>query len=188
MAGNSKLMNAPGVPSEDSAANNNIADVIGNKTDSSFSDSVTPSIIGHLRAGYYHVHDSAKVYPVGADPVTVTDKNDVGVTPWGHGTIVEIIPADTITVKFDIHWVLISDISAPDDYELKLYKGAAASEELIATIAFARSSNFSQEGSQPIQVAPIPANTRISASLASGDSDGASCKIKLYYHTYPDVT
>jgi len=162
--------------------------VVGELTDKSFSDSATnPTVIGHLRAGYYHVHDSAKVYPVGADPITVTTSNAGGGSAWAHGTKVEIIPANTITTKFDIHWVLISAISATDDYELKLWKGASG-ETLIATIAFVRNSNFSQEGNMPIQVSPIAANTRIMASIACGDSDGATCNIKLYYHTYPDIT
>lgn len=40
--------------------------VIGTKEDKSFSNGVTnPTVIGHLKAGYYHIHDSAKVWPSG---------------------------------------------------------------------------------------------------------------------------
>jgi hypothetical protein len=166
-----------------------INEVVGNLTDKSFSDSsTTPTVIGHLKANYYHVHDSAKVYPTGADPITVTTSNAGGGHEWEHGTKVQIIPANTITTKFDIHWVLISAISATDDYELKLWKGAEGVETLVATIAFVRNSNFSQEGNMPIQVSPIAANTRIAASIACGDSDGATAAVKLYYHAYPDIT
>jgi len=179
------------LPVIDSTDNESMSDVIGNKRDTSLSDlNAYPSVMGHLRAGYYHSHAPAKVYPTGdathgASPVTITSGN---AEAWIHGTITEVVPANTITVPFDIHWCLISEISATDDYELCLYKGAAASEELIGTIAFARSAVMSQEGDIPIQILPQAANTRISASLACGDGDGASCEIKLYYHEYPDIT
>lgn len=179
------------VPTANTEDNALTRDVIGNKQDKSFGDYVShPSVIGHLKAGYYHVHDSAKLYPTGdathgADPITLTSGSGEA---WLHGAKAQIIAADAIATAFDIHWVLISEISAVDDYELRLYAGAAESETLIATIGFARSSNFSQEGSQPIQIPPQPAGTRISASLACGDGDGATCKVKLYSHSYPDIT
>lgn len=48
---------------DDSSDNNTINDVIGSKNDKSFSNanpsSSDPSVIDHLKAGYYHVHDSA---------------------------------------------------------------------------------------------------------------------------------
>jgi len=177
------------VQQADSTANSTISDVIGNKSDKSFSNgNATPSLAGHLRAAYYHVHSPAVAYPRAAAPKTVTDKDDGGSTPWGFGTIVEIIPAATITTKFDIHHVIISEISEIDDYELRLYKGPALSEEEIGAIAFSRSTNFAEEGSHPIQVEPQAANTRISAALASADADGAACNIKFYVHTYPDIT
>lgn len=169
---------------------NEIDTVLGELTDKSFSGGQTtnPTVIGHLRASYYHVHDPAKVYPEGADPVTVTSSSG---DPWEHGTPVEVIPAGAITTKFDIHWVLISAISAVDDYELKLWagtdSGGDSDDEELATISFVRNDNFSQEGDMPIQIRPQPAGTRISASLACGDGDGATCNIKLYYHAYPDI-
>lgn len=167
--------------------------VIGCKEDKSFSGGVTnPTVIGHLKAGYYHVHDAAKVWPTGtgadaskgADPVTIPGH---ATTAWEHGAITEVMPANTVSVKFDIHWVVVSDASDVDDYELRLYKGASGSTVEIGRIAFAR--NATQDRASvytPIQVAPIPANFRISASLAS-KATGRSCKIKLYYHTYPDI-
>ena len=172
------------VPAQNSADNELIMDVIGNKTDESFSNSSsTPSVIGHLKASYYHVHSPAKVYPTLADAVTLTT-SDAG---WTLGTIVEIIPADTIDVKFDVHWVVVGAISAVDEYELVLYHGASESEEEIGRIVFNRSSNFSQEGNLPIQIAPQSANTRISAALACKSENARTCTVKLYYHTYPDI-
>jgi len=175
------------VPEDNSTRNETMADVIGNKTDLEFSDwQMTPSIMWHLVASYYHAHGSSFVYPEWAAPITLTD-NDWW-WAWSHWTIVEIIPADTITTAFDIHWIDISNISAVDNYELKLYKWASGSEIEIWAISFSRSSNFSQEGNKRIQVPPIPANTRISASLASWDSDGSTCDMKVEWHPYPNIT
>lgn len=165
---------------------------VGNKTDVSFQGYPHPSVIGHLKAGYYHVHSPALVYPTGtgenvnkgADPVSLAGH---AATEWLHGTITEVVPTSTINVMFDIHWVIISDASEADDYELRLYKGASESEVEIGRIAFSR--NATQDRAAvytPIQVAPLPANSRISASLASKGT-GRTCKVKIYYHTYPDA-
>jgi hypothetical protein len=172
------------VPNADSTDNYSFIDVIGNKEDKSFSNANNwnPSIAGALKANYYHVHDSAKVYPTLDDPVTVT----AGVGSWVLGDFVEIVPVNAITKWFDVHWVLISGISANDDYELVLYKGASESEEEIGRISFVRNAAQSQEGNQPIQIPPQLPNTRISAKLASATGSNTA-KLKLYYHTYPDI-
>ncbi len=130
---------------------------------------------------YQHVHQPAKVYPSLADPIPLVSATGAA---WDVGTITEIIPASTITTWFDVHFINISSIDAVDDYELILYKGGAGSEEEIGRIAFSRSSTFAQEGNRPIQIAPLPPNTRVSAALACGDGDGAACNVKLYYHQY----
>jgi hypothetical protein len=132
--------------------------------------------------GYQHVHQPVKTYPEGADPVTVTSSSSAA---WTHGAKAEIIPASTINTAFDIHWSFISEVSAEDNYELKLYTGGAGSETEIASVAFSRGSSALNKDLQvPVQV-PIQApNARISASLACADGDGATCKIKLYTHEY----
>lgn len=169
----------------DSAANTSINDVVGNKSDKSFSNgSSTPSLAGHLKANYYYVHSPAKVYPTLADSITLT----ADASGWTLGAKAEVIPADTITTKFDIHWILVSEISAVDEYELVVYKGAGGAEEEIGRIAFNRSSTFSQEGDLPIQIAPQSANTRISMALACKSTNARTCNVKVYYHTYPDIT
>jgi hypothetical protein len=132
---------------------------------------------------YYHNHQPAKVYPTLADPVTVTAGS---AEAWDVGTIAEILPADTETSAFDIHYVSVSDISAVDDYELILYVGASGSEEELGRIRFSRSSNFSQEGQHRTQGQVVPANSRISAAIACGDGDGATVDVSIEYHTYPD--
>jgi len=183
------------VPTANSAANINLRDVIGNKTDKSFSNAAsTPSIIGHLIAAYYHVHDSAKVWPTGvganatkgADPITIASNNG---TAWLHGTKVEVVPAATITTWFDIHWLVIGNAAEADDYEMRIYKGALAAEVEIGRVAFSRAAIQDRATVYiPVQIPPQQPNTRISASLACSDGDGAACALKFYYHAYPDIT
>jgi len=179
------------VATQNSSNNTYIRDVIGNKTDKSFSNGgSTPSIIGHLTAAYHHIHNGAKVWPTGAgnygaSPIQLT----AGAEIWLHGAKTEIIPSvGGIGVWFDIHWVIASNSSDADDYELRVYSGAALNETELGRIAFSRNAVQDRSAAYvPIQVPPSPANTRISMSLASA-TPGRTCDIKLYYHTYPDIT
>jgi hypothetical protein len=183
------------VPAENGSDNLFLRDVVGNRNDHSFSNGMTaPTVIGHLTAGYYHIHDSAKVWPTGtgddadkgADPITLTSANG---TEWLHGAKTQIVPADQIPVWFDIHWLVIGGAASADDYEIRVYKGLAEAEIEIGRVAFSR--NAVQDRATvyiPIQIPPQHAGNRISASLACGAGNGATCNIKIYYHTYPDVT
>ena len=171
------------VPTADTTDNVYIKDVIGNKADTEITTPGTSSLYqlaGYMN--YYHVHSPAKCYPVLADPVTVTASENV----WtDYGSWVEIIPVNTITDPFDIHWVHTGEISATGNYVLELASGTAESEVVIGQIAFSRDSNQVQTSSQPIQIAPQPANTRISARLSSGNAAANTADIKVYYHEYP---
>lgn len=178
--GTRRRSNNINVPSADNTSNNTVADVIGNKNDGS-NNMGNETLYNWAVRGYQHYHQPANVYPDLADSILLTAGNTVA---WGLGSFTEIIPANAIASSFDIHWVMISDISASDEYQLNLYSGASGSEVLIASIAFFRDSIFAQEGNLPIQVPIQAANARISAKLACGDGDGATCRIKTYYHTY----
>ena len=171
------------VPLVDSSNNINNKDVLGNKTDTTIMSPGTSSLYqlaGYMN--YYHVHDSAKCYPVLADPVTVTASENA----WtDYGAWVEIIPVDTITNPFDIHWVHTGEISATGNYVLELSSGLAESEVVIGQIAFSRDSNQVQTASQPMQIPPQLANTRISARLSSGNAVTNTADVKVYYHEYP---
>jgi hypothetical protein len=169
-----------------------LQEMIGNREDKSFSNGAqNPSVLGALKAGYFHVHDKAKVYPTGvgeygADPVPLISGDT---DPWIHGGKIEVVPANTIDKWFDIHWVVLGTAPAVDDYELRVYAGAELAEEEIGRIAFSREAIQDRSTvNLPIQIPPQPANTRISMSLACGDGDGAGCSVKIYYHTYPDIT
>jgi len=259
-------------PTADSTDNNYIQDVIGNRSDKSFSNAAShPTLAGSLKAGYYHVHDRAKVWPsgygailtvelvptaggsgytlndvltvvqtgasggtvtasavadgvvteitlttggtgyiadsglattggtgtgctieiatsdyyLGKDPIQLT----AGASAWLHGAKTEIVAANAIGVWFDLHWVAVSNVSTADDYEIRVFSGAAFSEVEIGRVAFSRTA--AQDRSSvyiPVQVPPEAANSRISASLACKAADERTCEVKFYYHTYPDIT
>jgi len=169
--------------SVDGSATVTLPQVVGNKADSAIMTPGTSSlyqIAGYM--GYYHVHSPAQCYPVLADPVTVT----ASANAWtDYGAWVEIVPAGTITDPFDIHWVQTTDISANGNYVLQLGVGGAGSEVAIATIAFSRDTNQVQGSQQPVQVAPLPAGSRISARLSSSKAAANTADVKIYYHVYP---
>lgn len=170
------------VPTENGTANKTINDVLGNKNDSNLMGPGLSSL--YDLAGfmaYYHVHDSAKVYPDLADPVNV----EAAAADWTYGSWVELIPSDTITKPFDIHWVHTAELSNQGNYQLQLGAGSAGNEESIGTIAFSRDSNQVQTASQPIQIPPQSANARVSVRLANGGSSAFNCDVKVYYHEYP---
>jgi hypothetical protein len=126
-----------------------------------------------------HAHSPQKVYPPSANAIVLT----AAASAWTHGTKVEIIPAGAITKDIDLHWALISALSANGEYEVKFYKGAAASEVEICTTATTRNSVQSQEGSLPVMTSLLKGE-RISASLATNTGNADTCKVKLFYHEY----
>ena len=71
------------------------------------------------------------------------------------------------------------------NYVVKLYSGGAGSEVFWGECAFTRDTNQVRGSQVPIQGPPVPANTRISASLSSGADDGETVAIKVYTHEYP---
>ena len=165
------------VTSADSTNNISINDVIGNKSDTATGQGCNgnTSLMALNKLGFYHVHSSSVIYPRDAAPVTLTS----GAGAYNEGTKVEVIPASTITDPFDIHWIIAGEISAQDDYVVKLYTGGAGSEVFWGEAAFSRDSNQVRGSQFPVQGNVIPANTRISASLLSGTGSD-TVEIKLY--------
>ena len=128
-----------------------------------------------------HMHSTSCLYPKLAAPVELTCGDAAPYTP---GVIVEIVPASTITEPFDIHWAHVSGLSANGDYVISLYAGAVASEVEIACFPAVRTAVQSQAGSAAVMTAIIPANTRISASVASSSGDADTVNLKIQYHKY----
>ena len=151
---------------------------IGNTTDFWGKENES-TILGFGSASYQHIHNPAKVYPTLANGIIVAG----GVGAWTLGNFVEVIPANTITTDFDIHWVHVESVSATDIYELVLYSGLSENEVEIGRVRTSRESAQSGATDVPIQIAPQHANTRISAKLAS-KSGNNNMTISFYYHEY----
>jgi hypothetical protein len=181
---------ANAVPSANAATNVSTKDVVGNKSDASFSNgSSTPSVIGHLAAGYQHVHNSSRVHPRTDDDTPLAAITVTGsATALTFGSWVEVIAANAIDKLFDMHFVLLGSVSAVDDYVLQLGYGGAGSEVFWGECAFTRDTNQMRAAWVPIQGPPIVENTRIAARLASTGGGSDTADIKIYTHQYPDVT
>ena len=168
------------VPLPSSSDNITIKDVIGNKTDKSFSDlNFNPSIIGHLKASYFHAHGNSFTLPENA-PVTVAPAG----TAYVYGTPVLVgAYADT---AFDVHWVQLSGISNNGFYNIQLCN-VDGTVVYGKTSAF-RDNNFTQAGNVPIQISPQPKNTAIYARVGvSTGNTGHTIQVKLFCHPYGDL-
>jgi hypothetical protein len=162
-------------------ANRTMSDVTGNKDDANLSGPGMDSLYGIAGfMAYYHVHSPSKIYPELADPIVIT----AGAGAWNLGSLVEIIDNTVKTEAFDIHFLNLGALSASDDYELRLYSGESGLEVLWGACSFSRDTNQMRAAFVPIQGAPIPKNTRISAALASG-SGSNNVAAKIYTHEYP---
>ena len=159
----------------DELAAANIPTDIGENDDSH--DGAT--LFGRLQGILKHLHSAQKVYPTLADGVSLTTSaND-----WALGTIVEIVPVNTITSEFDIHEVLIEDVNTQDKtYELVLYYGGSDTE--CGRTRFAASSTKGGVPAVAMQTILIPANSRIRAQLAIQDGGSKTGKVSLRYHIY----
>ena len=187
------IANFFGIPTANSTDNAEMKDVIGNKQDRSFSnwqtDPPKPSIVGHLTAQYYHIHDASRVYPRTDDDtplafVTITSP----ASALTFGNWIEIAGFDSKSVMADVHFVFIGNISADDDYVLQLGIGANPAQAFWGECAFSRDTNQMRVGFAPIQGKPIPAGTKLWARLANTSAISRTVDIKVYTHQYPSVT
>lgn len=135
---------------------------------------ISSTVLDHITDE--HHHRPALVYPTLAAGVAVT-----GGAAWVLGAFVQIVPASTITERFDIHSVSVENLDTNASYELVLYQGAADVE--VGRVRFDRSAANQKTVNVPMQTPIIDANARIRAKL--GDSAGGSvATISLRYHTY----
>ena len=137
------------------------------------------TLFGRHNEQIEHIHAIQKVYPTLAAGVTLTTH----ATTWLLGTIVEIVPINTIGNEFDIHEVLVEDVNTQDKtYELVLYYGAGDTE--CGRTRFASGSIKGGVPAVAMQTIIIPANSRIRGQLAIEDGSGKTAKISLRYHEY----
>ncbi len=121
-----------------------------------------------------HSHAEQKIYPILANPITVTSS----AAGWTLGNFTEIVPVDTIDAIVHLHYAVISAISANDDYVLSLYNVTT----LIGTVAFVKSAGGEPSVAIPIQAPHVPANTQIQAKLACKSTNARTVDIKIVYH------
>lgn len=169
------------VPAGDSVDNDLMRDAVGNKEDRSFSGYVAhPSILGHLKAAYYHVHGHS---------FTIPDNAPISVAP-GNGAYVYGAPVQIgayATTVFDVHWLQISDIDNNGYYNVQLCNSDGS--VIYGKTSCFRTNNFTQEGNVPIQVSPVAKGTTIYARVGVSTGNIAhTIKIKLFCHPYNDLT
>lgn len=139
------------------------------------------SVIAYLQTQYYHVHGATFLYPNKSNPITLTSAAPV----WGTGgAITEVIPANTITKDFDLHYLVISNISADLFGVVDIYVGSAGNEIFLASCAVTRTANFSRENYLPIQVQQIIANSRISCKFSDSTALSRTVGVKFAGHVY----
>lgn len=139
------------------------------------------SLMAYAATGYYHVHGASFVLPKYAAPVTLTSAEAAWATT---GNLIEVIPANTITKNFDLHWASISEISIALDGIIDIYAGPADAPVLIGCVDVVRTTNFSRENAVPVQIPQQPANTRISCKFSDSTSSARTVRIKFYGHVY----
>lgn len=127
-----------------------------------------------------HIHSPQKVYPTLANGVQLTGAAGA----WTLGAIAEVVPANTITSPFDIHWLNVESASVADTFEVVIYQGPGASETEISRVRFTKSAAIDLQAGIPIQTAILVPNARISAACASASGGGDTITISLLYHTY----
>lgn len=140
------------------------------------------SILAHLNTNYYHVHGEAITYPDHADGVELT----AGTGAWDEtGVITEVIPEDQLTeAAYDLHFIDIYEISANGEIQIDVYSGNSGEEVLVCSPITQRTSNFSREGPQRIQIPQQPSGTRISCKLLDSTVGALTCKVKFSGHYY----
>ena len=162
------------LPTADSADNNNVSDVIGNKLDTHSGD----SILGFIKKLEDHIHSASKVYPTLATGVTING----GVGAWVLGSATVIVPVNAIADEYDIHYISVASVSVNDTYELALFSDAACTVE-VGRVRFTRTAVQSSTSSTPMMTPILAANTGIWAKLASA-SGGDNIVVSIFYHVY----
>ncbi len=139
------------------------------------------SLMAYATTGYFHIHGPSFLLPKYAIPVSIASN----AAAWNTtGAIVEVIPANTITKPFDLHWIAIADISANLYGVIDIYAGPVNSESLIGSVPVTRNAALTLEGFAPVQIPQQPANTRISCKFSDSTSSAQTVRVKFLGHVY----
>ncbi len=138
-----------------------------------------PSVHNEVHVLEEHAHSLSQVYPTLANGVTVTGAAGA----WTLGNFVEIIPANTFGIDFDVHWINIEASSADDIYELVLYAGT----DEIGRVRF----TISRTAGARVLLPPVyfqcrvqAKNSQIQAKVANAGGGSETITISLHVHEY----
>jgi hypothetical protein len=165
-------------PEPNNPANDKIRDVIGSKADNVLGN----SIVSMLLSVQKYFHNVSRVYPNLANSLSITKVNN---SAWGlDADTTTLIPANTITGIFGIHFINFTVFNNNDEFQLNLYQGDVGSEILIAEVTFDKSADQTTEPNVSCGTLPIPANSRISGKLSSKAASSRTIGFKFGYHLY----
>lgn len=133
---------------------------------------------GRLRRLEAHIHSMAKVYPTLANGEQIA----AAAGAWALGNFKEIVPVNTITTDFSIHYINIEAASDSDVYEIVLYAGTT--EIGRRRVTFIDITNSQSLPSVPFMCEVQPANTQIQAKCATKGGGSDTIDISLSYHLY----
>lgn len=164
------------VPSSGGTDNVFINDIIGNRNDIHTND----NLYARMHTQYEHTHSVSRYFPSLAANVSIT----AGATAFSLGTITTVVPANTITSDFDIHFMHLTNASAAGNYIIRLYQGSTGSEIQVGEVRITQAVGLANLAPVPVMTPLMNANTRVSAAVATSTSGAASIDIALNYHTY----
>ena len=210
MTGRGWTERIPNVTPADSANNNNMSDVVGNKTDTTDGDSIyanllvpaadtadnvymsdvvgnrtdahdTTTLSGDHHMFHDHFHHVAKVIPSGTAAAQVTCGD---AQAWDLGEFAVIAATNAIDDDFDVHFINVEAMSANATYELVLYSGADASEVEVGRIRFVKTAGQTKAEGIPFGTPMIAVNTQIKAKVMSSSGNADTIDITIHYHDY----
>ncbi len=127
-----------------------------------------------------HAHSAGCVYPTLVAGIDVLA--GAAGPPWVLGEFVEIVPVDTITEAYDIHWLVLETVSDDDVYELVFYED----ETEVSRVRFAVEAGVGGT----VTFSPIPtlmpilaANSKLQVKLACATGT-KTITMSVIYHTY----
>jgi len=123
-----------------------------------------------------HAHTASQVYPTLAGGVVLTAG-----AAWTLGAFAQIVPATTITERFDIHHVCVEGLSANEVYEVVLYYGATDIE--CGRVRVVKNANLDGTMNIPLQTPILPADSKIRAKVATAGG-GDTATVSIFYHIY----
>lgn len=136
--------------------------------------------LGYLGFLSMHVHpeNGQQVAPWGAAPVVLTS----GGGAWTFGAFSNDIIAAGVTIEeFDLHWAVISDVSANENYEVEIVYGDT--DIIACRCAFTRTNPFTSSISVPLLTRRLPIGSRVRARMRDG-TGGNQAAVKVFYHEY----